>query len=150
MEEMDIDSDRKISLSEWRTAMQIMSAGTSEEVFLEILSESLKAAGYDADGDYKHASANRAYLDATVMPLIADGIEQLLQTIESEALHIASGVDWVDGYMPDDWKPVDTLAMLGKYVLDHRPSAPEPQESCVVDCTRTYFALWLVLSILFD
>ena len=62
-------------------------------------------------------SEHRRYLQETVVPAVAEGMEKLTDEIVRERKRVLEGVDWENGYLPEDWKSTETVKWLGEYLL---------------------------------
>jgi len=126
---LDTDGDKKVSLVEWCEAMVAVTAGVPDEAFIDAFYQIMKDAGKGAKGAHYQPAGNREYLEATVMPTLRQGIEELLTTMEEDALALAAGKDWEGGeYMPDAWQPLDPVKWLGDFVAYRRPVAIQQRE----------------------
>lgn len=68
---------------------------------------------------YVHPTGNRAYLEEELVPILREGLEELLKVVESNRLDIAAGRLWdEDGTLPEEWLPFESLRWLGKWLLE--------------------------------
>ena len=59
---------------------------------------------------------HRKYLES-VIPLVAEGMEELTLAIVQERKRVLQGVDWENGYLPEDWQSIEPVKWLGEYLL---------------------------------
>ena len=72
--------------------------------------------------------ANREYLGQKVLPALQEALEALGRALAEERRMEESGELWdEDGYMPDDWKPLQPLDFLSLYFR----RAPHATPRCV-------------------
>lgn len=79
----------------------------------------------------------RAYLREAVGPAVAEGLEKLTHELVRERKRVLEGVDWENGYLPDDWKSVETVKWLGEYLI-HRSQKTKAEANM-----PTWLKLWL-------
>ncbi|QDZ25778.1 hypothetical protein HOP50_19g83200 [Chloropicon primus] len=72
---------------------------------------------------------HRKYLQETVVPVVAEGMEKLMYDIVKERKRVLEGVDWENGYLPDDWKKIETVKWLGEYLLSTRKKEQGEQQA---------------------
>ena len=67
---------------------------------------------------YVHPKENRTYLETELLPVLRQGLAQVLQAVQQERLDMATGNGFPDGYQPDGWHSINPLAMLSKFLRD--------------------------------
>lgn len=135
LEWMDSNGDGKVQMDEFIDAMGRYMEFLDDENFNagveDILNDRALRMGFDGEGDegYVHPAENREYL-AGIMPVLDEALNALCLHAQQDRVELAAGKDWVDGYMPDDWKPFNPLQWLGDWLLEYekRHKAGEPEE----------------------
>ena len=67
-----------------------------------------------AGNGVRRAMDHRQYLEETVIPAVTEGMEKLTHEIVKERMRVLQGVDWENGYLPEDWKSIETVKWLGE------------------------------------
>ena len=135
LEWMDSDGDGKVQMDEFIEAMGRYMEFLDDENFNagveDILNDRALRMGFGEDEEvsYVHPAENREYL-AGIVPVLDEALNALCLHAQQDRVELAAGKDWVDGYMPDDWKPFNPLQWLGDWLLEYekRHNAGEPEE----------------------
>ena len=135
LEWMDSDGDGKVQMDEFIEAMGRYMEFLDDENFNagvdDILNDRALRMGFDEaeEAGYVHPAENREYL-AEIVPVLDEALNALCLRAQEDRVQLAAGKDWVDGFMPDDWKPFDSLEWLGNWLVedDRRHKAGEPEE----------------------
>ena len=71
---------------------------------------------HQGEGD-KEEVDHRQYLQESVVPIVAEGMEKLTYQIVQERWRVLQGLEWENGYLPEDWKNIEPVKWLGEYLL---------------------------------
>ncbi len=91
-------------------------------------------------------STHRQYLlQSEVLPAVAQGLEELTHALVQERKRVLRGVDWENGYLPDDWENVKPVKWLGEYLLkkvaDERSAKEQAAAQALALCRDTHAML---------
>jgi len=117
---LDADGDAKVDEAEYLDCMVTLTAAISQAEFdlsiRNLLAHVQPRASTVDSRYYVHCEGNRAYLEADVLPAVERGLNALVAAVEAERLRVASGVDWDEGFLPPDWRPLRPLQFLGEFL----------------------------------
>lgn len=89
------------------------------------------------ESKYEHPKGCSDYLDQTVVPILTEGLHELLREIQKDRVRLAGGAaEDIDGFLKSDWKPFSPLRWLAEWLRSHNPqhqvNLPREQAEAVV------------------
>lgn len=139
LEEMDLDQDGKVSLTDWEKSWEPFTEHSSDTMFFHAICAIVHGLRMPVDYDLsnpppRHPDNNAEYVRAKISNLLQQGFAATLEFMMDTHIKVASRQLWdSDGFLPKGYKPPCPLRFLGEW-LRAQKSLPPPKNEDPLSC----------------
>lgn len=151
LQEMDLDADGKVSLTDWEKSWEPFKENSSDSMFYHAICAVLHGLKMPVDYDLsnplpRYPDNNAEYLSANISKLLQQGLAETLEFMMERHIKVASRQLWdSDGFLPKNYRPDCPVRFLGEW-LHARKRPPPPEEEDPLSCDWSYGVPWDALT----